>query len=139
MSFPGYGITFFDPKQPPTDYSTVVEFLDEEYFIKKFNEQWIGGNTWYTFDKNSLVWTIPSLESGDPDLDFTGLFTFRDKGISFRNATSHTIYVFVKWIRSIVAPNYPVYLIKLSEFTTLDILNGTSEEDIVRFLAQAQT
>lgn len=136
MSFPGYGVTLFDPRPEPVSYDDLPEFFTGDYFIEQLFAKWPESRIRYSDDGRSITWWIPTLDSGDPRNEFAGLLSLVDKGIAFGSTPYETIALFVLWIRSIVPPEFPVYFLVISEFAVLELRDDTSAEDIYEFLDQ---
>lgn len=136
MSFPGYGVTLFDPIPDPVRYDDLPEFFTGDYFIGQLLEKWPESSVRYSDDGLSITWWIPTLDSGDPRNEFAGLLSLVDKGIAFGSTPYETIAQFVLWMRSIVPPEFPVYFLEIAEFAVLELRSDTSAGDIYEFFAQ---
>ena len=137
MTDAGYGITLFDPMARPVNYIEIPDSYTTAYFVERFREMWPNGILRSDpSDGRSLHWTIPELDSADPDNDFAGIFSYEDKGIAFDLVPHATVVEFVHWIRSIVPPGHSVYLVKIPDLQEeIEVLQTTSDEELLEFLA----
>lgn len=138
MSFAGYGIILFDPRRNPIDLTEISTDFTLEFFVAKFHERWSSGTISHTsYFPNSLIWTIPTLDSGDDQNPFTGRLTYADMGISFGLTPHETISTFLLWFRSIVPSGDKVYFLRVSEFWVLEVDRNTDTEEIQNFLVSS--
>ncbi len=133
MTDAGYAVTLFDPTKEAIDFGEVPDSFTVEYFVEKFREKWTQGVI--RNPSEYLLWSIPELDSGDEDNDFSGMLTYEDKGITFNLAPYPTVVKFVQWIRSIVSSENKVYLLKIPDLEEkLEITQATNTAEIFDFL-----
>ena len=135
MSFSGYGLLLFYPRKEPVDLNEITEFFDIAYFRQAFMNQWKHGMIREPKfpDIDYFVWSISDLDSGDPDNLFSGLFTYKDMGITLNRVPHTTMLTFIKWVRSIIPSEYPLYFVNISEFGVIKVTNNFDEQAVMKF------
>ena len=132
--YEGYGLTLFEPRKEGSNLDEIPDEFTVDYFSMQFRQRWREGRL-DSDDGKSLFWSIPELDSGDDDYpSYSGYFSFVDKGIWFGLAPYSTILTFVRWFRSIVTAEYPVYFHRLTRDVVLRINIQTTEEEIIEYL-----
>ena len=133
MSFSGYALTLFEPKVANLD--EIPDEFTVDYFSMQFRKRWLSGRIDTSDDARFLSWSIPELDTGDEDNPlFCGDFSIAEKAITFGLTPHSTIATFIRWFRSIVPAEYPVYFFRISQFVALSIDSETTEEEIIGFL-----